>query len=325
MTDSSSPPKVAVIIVSYNVAGYLRNCLISLRRSLANINSRVIVVDNNSRDGSPNMLRAEFPEHRLLETGRNIGFGRGINAGVELETAEYYLVLNPDTIVSGDIVEKMVAHLDANPPVAIAGCRMFSDDGSVQPCVYSLPSLFVATAGVFKLKNLLRVPIIGGAFRALAAWVGGNAYVCPEQCEGIKSVGFVPGSCFLIRGEVFRKLGGYDENIFLYYEDADLFYRVKHVAGGNIDLLPDIGVTHFVGKSFVMDYSDASPRKYWSMLYYFRKNSSVLSYYLIRLALLVSCGFRCVISKDPKVRADSEESFFLAVHGIESFNPFPEQ
>lgn len=316
--------ELAVIIVSYNVSFYLDKCLKSLKDKLSGIRYEVVIIDNASRDDSVAMVKRKFPEFRLIETGKNIGFGRGVNAGAKMIIADNYLILNPDTVVTNDIIREMLEHLKQNPSAGIVGCRMLDPEGNIQPCVYAAPSLAVAILGLLQIKKLLNFKWLAGIFKLCARTSSLKDYVTPgHNMAHWKKVQSVPGSCFLMRGELFHQVGGYDEKIFLYFEDADLFFRVRAKKGWELHLLSNTGIIHMVGKSFDQEFYDISPRKYWSMLYYFWKNGRFWKYLVIRAILLFSALIKMLASSEPEYRNDCKQVIGMAFRGWKSFDPFP--
>ncbi|MFB6258075.1 MAG: glycosyltransferase family 2 protein, partial [Flavobacteriales bacterium] len=128
LTVSGSSMKLSVIIVNYNVEGFLEQCLRSVRGALAGLEGEVIVVDNASVDGSVEMVRREFPDVRLIVNERNIGFSRANDQAIEHSDAEYILLLNPDTVVEEDTFEKVLAFMEEHPEAGGTGVKML--DGS---------------------------------------------------------------------------------------------------------------------------------------------------------------------------------------------------
>lgn len=321
---NTDPVDLGIIIVSYNVSSFLEECLKSINEKLKGLCYKVIVVDNDSHDNSASMVETKFPDCQLIKTGKNIGFGRAVNIGASAIRADNYLVLNPDTIITNNIIAEMVKHLKQNPSAGIVGCRMLTEEGKIQPSVYKSPSLAVTVMGLLQVKRLLNSKVLAAVFKYCAGIIGLNDYVSPEQnLNHWRKVQSVPGSCFLIRGWLFRQLKGYDEHFFLYFEDADLFFRVRTDKCFELHLLPNTGIVHLVGKSFEQEFFDISPRKYWSMLYYFWKNNRFWEYYVIRVVLLVTALMKMLFSTDRNYRNDCKRVVKMALLGWTSFDPFP--
>lgn len=325
--------KLCILIVSYNVSALLRKCLQSLNGYLPSVNNKIVVVDNVSDDNSADMVRAEFPDCVVVETGKNIGFGRANNLGVKAVRADYYLVLNPDTEVTNDIIARMLDHIKAHPEAGVVGCRMLTPSGEIQRSIYTLPSLFTAINGILRLKRILDVKWLSRLVPFISRIPTVKEYLqssnSAAEWERVESV---PGSCFMINGDLWRKIGGFDENIFLYSEDSDLFYRILHLAGAEIHLLSDTGVLHHVGKSFKTKFTEMSPYKHWSTLYYFRKNHGLVPYITIAGFLFCTACVQFLFAyfsnfddnqKKRKYLQDCVSVMKISILGLASFNPFP--
>ena len=147
--------KLSVIIVNYNVKYFLEVCLHSVSRALEGIPSEIIVVDNNSKDGSIELVTTKFPSVVLIANKENSGFSRANNQGVTVAKGEYILFLNPDTVMPEDFARKMIAYMDAHPEAGSIGPRLIDGKGQFAPDgKKSFPSLSVA---VFKTIGLNKV------------------------------------------------------------------------------------------------------------------------------------------------------------------------
>ena len=125
--------KLSVVIVSYKVRAYVEQCLASLLRSLRDIDAEVFVVDNNSHDGTVQLIRSRFPQVKVMDSSHNLGFARANNAAIRQSVGEYVLLLNPDTIVAEDTIRCVLDFMDAHPNAGSAGVAMQCADGSLAP------------------------------------------------------------------------------------------------------------------------------------------------------------------------------------------------
>lgn len=224
---SGARPSVWLIVLTYNGRDVLRRCLVSLG-ALTYPNLHILVVDNASSDGTEAMVRAGFPEIDFVQTGANPGYTGGNNRGIERAIdagAHYVLILNPDTIVANPgFIEEMVAHLDAHAEVGIAGPRVFlREAGVVQNTVLFAPGLRRNLIDWFRYRRDPR------AFE-----LSGDEIVEAETLNGV---------CLLVRTKCLKEIGLFDENIFMYIEDADLDYRARR-AGWRVRYLPIDSVVH---------------------------------------------------------------------------------
>ena len=274
MFAQSSPPAsptLAIIIVSWNVRELLRRCLHSVADSLAggNLAYEIIVVDNASGDGTPQMLRAEFPKVRLIESGANLGFAAGNNRALRfvLQIADcrlqidseqstvpdYVLLLNPDTEVVGDAILRLVAELDSHPEVVIVGPRLRYSDGSVQSSRRQFPT----RAEMLWESTLLE------RIWPHNPWV--RRYRCADQPDDLaQPVGWLVGAALLVRTTAIMRAGLLDERFFMYSEELEWQYRLWiadcglpigarqstiHNPQSTITYVPEAEIIHYEGKS----------------------------------------------------------------------------
>jgi N-acetylglucosaminyl-diphospho-decaprenol L-rhamnosyltransferase len=225
---------VSAVVVSFNSAGYLPDCVRSLRSEGV---ADVVVVDNASSDGSVEAVRRADPETRIVETGANLGFGSAANRGVATTASPYVLILNPDTVVEPGTVKALSAALDRDPGLAVVGPRMENPDGSLYPSVRRFPAMGVA---------------LGHAFLGLV-WPA-NPYTRRyrmldlDHDQPAADVDWVGGACLLVRRSAFDTVGGFDEAYFMYVEDVDLCWRLGR-AGWRVGYEPGGRVVHALGGS----------------------------------------------------------------------------
>ncbi len=218
-----NPQDVTVVVVSYNTQGALRRCLTALRGEQV---ARVVVVDNDSLDGSAGIVREEFPEVVLVEAGGNLGFSRGNNVGAEHAETPLLLFLNSDAYTDPGSVGRLAAVFGDSGVVA-AGGRLRNTDGSLQESVAGPLTL----ASVFLEQTLLEK-----VFRGY--WRTGKL---PD--DRVSDVDQVMGACLMVR----RGLEPWDERFFLYCEDTDLCLRLRR--HGRILYVPEAGFEHELGTS----------------------------------------------------------------------------
>lgn len=230
--------KVSVIIVSYNVRGFLENLLASLRPSLLGIASEIIVVDNSSDDDTVEFVRREFPEVKLIENRINAGFGKANNQGVKIASGEYLLIINPDAIVQEDTVKEMVAFMSTHPDAGAASCKVLNADGTLQKtCRRGFPTPWVAFTKITGLSSLFPKSRTFGKYNL--------TYLDPGQTHEVDAIG---GSFMFIPRKVFTEVGGFDEDYFMYGEDIDLCYKIKKAAY-KVYYTPQTTAIHFKGES----------------------------------------------------------------------------
>ena len=220
-------PKVAVVVLTFNCREAARRCLESLR-DLTYPSLDVIVVDNASADDTEAMVRSAFPQFDFIATGANLGYTGGNNRGIAraLERgADYVLIVNPDTIVvNRSFVDALVEFMEEHREVGIAGPRVFLRiRGATQNTVLFAPGLFRNIVHWFRYR-------INPRF----AHCSGDEVVDAEVLNGV---------CILLRGAALVQTGVFDEDIFMYIEDADLDYRM-HRAGWRVVYVPVDSIVH---------------------------------------------------------------------------------
>lgn len=301
------PPDVSVIVVSFNTRELLRECLQTLQAQAGGVTYQLIVVDNASRDGSADMVAAEFPEATLIRSAVNLGFANANNRGFAEAQGRHVVLLNSDAFLRPGALPRAVAHLDAEPHIGLGGARLVGRDDTWQPSARMFPSLlndFLALSGL-----AARFPRSRFCGRMDRTWADPG-----EPAE----VDWTPGAFTIIRREVLEQVGYFDPAFFLYYEEVDLCRRVK-AAGYTIWYWPDVVVVHLGGESSKtvshVSFSSAGAQlilwRLRSGLLYYRKHHGATGAWLARqqeqwwhrLRAWKNAG-----KTDPASRAKAEES-----------------
>lgn len=230
--------QLSVIIVNYNVKYFLEHCLHSVLRACNGIEAEVIVVDNQSSDGSVEMINTKFPAVKLYASPNNVGFAKGNNIAVAIAKGKYILYLNPDTIVPEDCFIKCLEYLEAHDQVGALGCRLVDGKGQFLPeSKRGFPSVKVA---FFKIAGL------SSFFKKSKIF---NQYHLGYLPEFVTNEVDILAGCFMFcRKSVIDKVGSFDEEYFMYGEDIDLSYKI--VKGGYKNVyFPETTVIHYKGES----------------------------------------------------------------------------
>lgn len=209
---------VSISLVNTNSRELLLACLESLRSA----DAEVVVLDNASEDGSADAVRALFPHVRVIAQRRRAGFGANHNTVIGVTSGRYVYVLNEDTTSDDWGLERMVAHLDANPRVAALGPRLVYPDGRLQHSAWRFPTPARALVGLLSLG------------RARVVQSGGHA---------TRDVDWATGAALLLRREALEQVGLFDEGFFIYSEEVDLQYRLRQ-AGWRVQYFPQVTVVH---------------------------------------------------------------------------------
>jgi asparagine synthase (glutamine-hydrolysing) len=224
-------PELSVVVVNWNTLELTRAALSSLRTQLSSIPHEVIVVDNDSSDGSQAMIESEFPDVRLIANQENVGFGRANNQGMAVARGRWFLLLNSDAELIDDGIVELLRKVSREPTVGVAHCRLVSADGTMQHTTYRFPSLRLAALDNLGLSRLL------GA-RRRESLLGGYWDQSSER-----DVDAVAGAFMLLRREVYEETGGFDEGIFMYGEDIEWCARI-HDRAWRVRYFPDVTVLH---------------------------------------------------------------------------------
>ncbi|MBI2845489.1 MAG: glycosyltransferase family 2 protein [Chloroflexi bacterium] len=265
-----------VVIVNYNARDLLRDCLHSLFQSQGKFSFEVVVVDNASSDGSPAMLREEFPPVKLIAAPQNLGYSRANNLGLKQQKAEYYLLLNPDTVLPPSALEGMLDFMLAHPQAGIAGPKLLLADGSLDlACRRSFPTPQVS---FYRMVGLSKIFPNSPRFARYNL-----TYLDPDKVSEVDSV---VGAFMLIRREVLEEIGYLDEDFFLYGEDLDLAYRAK-AKGWKVFYNPQVVVRHYKRQSTRLNPRQARYEFYRAMWLFYRKHyQKTTPYWLHTLVLL---------------------------------------
>jgi GT2 family glycosyltransferase len=275
--------KLSIVIVNYNVQHFLEQCLHSVFAAINNVESEVWVVDNNSVDGSVEMVKEKFPQVKLIASKENLGFSKGNNLAIRKSIGEYVLLLNPDTLVEEDTFEKVVNFMDKTPNSGGLGVKMVDGKGIFLPeSKRSLPTPTVAFHKISGLSSLFPKSKKFGKYHC--------GYLDKNENHEID---ILSGAFMLMRKEALDKVGLLDEAFFMYGEDIDLSYRL--IKGGYKNYyFSDTRIIHYKGEStkkssvnYVFVFYNAMiifAKKHFS-----QKNASLFSF-LINIAIYLRAG-----------------------------------
>ncbi len=248
---------LSIIIVTYNSEKYIEDCLSSVFKTIKDLDSEVVVVDNNSQDKTKDIVK-KFPKVSLILNSENLGFARASNQGIKQSQGQYILLLNPDTKVTQGAINNLYSFLKSQPKAGIAGCQLRYPSGKIQ-ARGQFPNL---TSAFFYQTYLGKIFPFG-------------ILVYPNIFTGvgfkrIHRVDWLPGACLLIRREVIDKIGALDPKYFMFWEDMDFCYRAKK-AGFLTYYYPKCHIVHYSGVSLAMNQSRVIHASAESLVYFFKK------------------------------------------------------
>lgn len=261
---------LSVIIVDFNTASLLRECLYSIEETKDDIYLEIIVVDNNSMDESVEMVKKDFPQVRLIANSENIGFAQGVNQGLNLAKGRYFLLLNPDAKVLPGVMKGLIDFMDRNKDVALSGVQLLNPDGTKQNSIANFPTL---TQELFH-KSLLKI-------------LFPQKY--PSKYREFKSpieVESVIGACMIVRPEAVKQVGELDPKYFLFLEETDWCFQMKK-KGWKIYHLPQFKAYHKQGQSLIDLKSKGRIEYYRSYYRFFKKNYSRASHFFLRAIVFI--------------------------------------
>ncbi len=270
--------KLSVIIVNYNVKHFLEQCLHSVYKAAGNIETEIFVVDNNSVDGSAQLIREKFSDLKIIENKQNVGFAKANNQAIKEASGEYILLLNPDTVVEEDTFSKIIDFMDQHPEAGGLGVKMIDGKGNFLPeSKRGLPTPWVAFCKMFGISRLFPKSRKFGQYHL--------SYL--EENE-IHEVDVLAGAFMLLRKKTLEKTGLLDETFFMYGEDIDLSYRITQ-AGYKNYYFPETTIIHYKGESTKKGSLNYVKVFYDAMIIFSRKHFSGgkvgIFTFLIRMAI----------------------------------------
>ena len=238
MSDNSQKYDLSVVIVNYNVVFFLEQCLNSVFAASKNLNVQIFVVDNNSVDGSINMLKENFSSVVLIENKENVGFSKANNQAIKRANSPYVLLLNPDTVIEEDTFDKCIDFMNSNTDCGGLGLRMLDGKGNFLPeSKRAFPSPSVAFYKIFGLSYLFPKSQKFGRYHL--------GFLSEFE---VNEVDVLSGAFMLLRTLTLEKVGLLDEQFFMYGEDIDLSYRIK-LGGYKNYYFPETKIIHYKGES----------------------------------------------------------------------------
>ena len=273
--------ELSVIIVSFNVRDFLKQCVHSVLIASENIDCEIFVVDNNSEDGSIEMITSEFPVVKLIINNVNAGFSSANNQAIKKAAGRFVLLLNPDTVVENDTFSKCIDFMNKRPDAGAMGIRMINGEGRFLPeSKRALPTPGIAFFKSFGFSFLFPES------RFL------NRYYLPQTDNHETSLTEVISGAFMfIRREVLNKSGLLDEDFFMYGEDIDLSYRLLQTGYKNY-YFPEVQIVHFKGRSTEKNSFKDILYFYKAMRIYVNKRAAEGNYVSLRFLIIVAVFFR---------------------------------
>ncbi len=253
--------KLSIIVVNYNVKYFLEQCLKAVQKAMAGIEAEVWVVDNNSVDGSVEMLAEKFKWVKVIANLQNTGFSKANNQAIKTSSGEYVLLLNPDTVVEEDTFLKCIEFMDQNPQAGALGVRMVDGSGNFLPeSKRGLPTPEVALYKMFGLNKLFPKSKKFGRYHL--------GFLSEHETNEVE---VLAGAFMFMRREALEKAGLLDETFFMYGEDIDLSFRLIK-AGYKNYYFPETSIIHYKGESTKKGSANYVKIFYQAMVIFARKH-----------------------------------------------------
>ena len=291
--------QLSVIILNYNVRYFLELCVVSVQNAIKNIDAEIIVVDNNSLDGSCNMMKQRFPHVKLIENNENLGFPKGNNIGVAIARGEYICILNPDTVVAEDTFSQVLAFAQKQNDLGIVGVKLIDGTGNFLPeSKRGTPTPFVAFTKITGLYKLF--PKLFGQY---------YAQHLSENESG--KVEILVGAFMLLKRDLYNKIGGFDENCFMYSDDIDLSYMALKKGKSNY-YFHGTSVIHYKGESTIKD-GIYMKRNQEAMNFFFKKHfrASFFFTFFMKIGIVFFSIVKMVQGK-PKPKLDPDNYILVS-------------
>ncbi|MDA0335063.1 MAG: glycosyltransferase family 2 protein [bacterium] len=270
-------PEMSICILSWNTLALTRDCLAALAADPRSRGWQVIVVDNDSADGSADMVQQEFPGVELIRSAHNLGFAAGNNLALSRARGAYLLLLNSDTRVTVGALGHLLDHMQQHDGVGAAGPRLVNAEGKLEMSCGRAPGLIPE---IFHKLLLHRV----FPFFRFGLW----------QHRETREVGWVTGACLLVRRQALEAAGGMDDGIFMCFEDLEWCMRLR-AAGWRIDYVPGSEVVHLEGQSIRQRLGDMLIISQQSLYYLFQKHFGRLQLHILRMLTTVEMVLRTAL------------------------------
>lgn len=269
---------VSIILVSYNTKNLTRNCLESIYQFTKDIEFEVFVVDNNSQDGSPEMIEQEFPQVKLIKNTDNKGFGAANNVAIKESNAKYIFCLNTDTLLIDNSVKQFFEYMENHSDVGAVGGQLVGNENELLMSSGNFPNIIDLVFRTLKLNKIF------------TNFYENNIAMClrKKKYNNISSVDYLSGADLFLRKSVIDITGPFDEDFFMYFEDTDLCKRIKK-NGFDIKIIPSINIIHLESKS-VSNLDKRLRLSKKSEILFFKKHANKLLYWIVKIYNTIKYG-----------------------------------
>ncbi len=277
---------LSIIITSYNTKELTVACLESIFEHTEKVNYEVIVVDNASRDNSVDAISKIKNQNvkiqiKIKKNSRNLGFAKGNNQGVKASSGKYILLLNSDTLLTANILDPLVAWMEANPEVGVFSCRLKNKDGTTQATGGYFPTLLRVATWMFFIDDIPFISPLISSYHPKASFYNQSRFL-----------DWVTGAFFLTRREVWEENNGFDEGYFMYVEEMDYCFRAKK-RGWQVSYDPKFSLIHYGGASSKTSFPIVSEFK--GLKIFYKKHMPSWQLLLLRIMLKAGGAMRMIL------------------------------
>ena len=287
---------ISIIVAAHNAREYIAGTL----RELVGLDCDLLVVDCASRDGTAALVRDRFPEVRIVELETNRGYGAALNEGAHLAGGEYLLLMNADAWPRPGGVAALLSFAQSEPTVGAAGPRLVNPDGSLQPSVRGFPTLWRLATEYFFLRWLAPRSRVVNAF-----YGAGFAH------DSVREAEFLVGAVLLVRRRAFEDVAGFDPSFFMFNEEVDLCYRLRH-AGWRVVFFPGAEFVHIGGASTRLVWDEMYREQLRSHLRFLAKHQGLRRAEQGRRMLLWAMRLRAFVFRGERRRLSRDAAAWLA-------------
>jgi len=294
---------LSIAIVSYNTRALMLDCLRALFESRAEIQFEVIVVDNSSKDATVEAIRTNYPTVQIIVNHENRGFSKGVNQALAISSGRYLLMLNSDTQVRRQALDRMATCLNEDPKIGAVGCKQWTGDGQLYQSCFPFPSL---------RDHLIHASF----FRTCApAWQEALAAEQAIDCTRSQDVDWINGACLMVRTDLMKSCGGLDEGYFMYFEDVDLC-QILHRLGYRVRHLADADIVHLIGKSGERDRAKLNLVWEFSRIRYVERHFPPLNRFIMKTWITIGAVVRLL--RRPSVAGERQpvEAYWSVVRRL---------
>jgi len=276
---------LSIIIVSFNTKKITKDCIESVVKNTKGIKYEIIVVDNDSKDGSVNLLKELSEKYllKLIAKRNNVGFGKANNIGMKIAKGKYILLLNSDTIIKDNVLKEMIDWMNKNKQAGVSTCALKNKDGSLQGTGGYFPNLFQVFSWMFFIEDIPLVDKLIKPFHPMhphSPFYKGEAFF-----EKLHQQDWITGAFMLFRREIINQAGYFDDDYFAYVEEVDYCWRIKS-KGWEVWYLPQWSIVHLGGASSTKEFPILSEIK--GIKIFYSKHKPEFQQKILRLFL--KCG-----------------------------------